>query len=130
MAEKYISRLSLDKKSSTHKRENGPTIMVEGIKRGPTPSPPSSPSKSPTTMPKSPSINFMHDPCTLAEEQSTARRTIEGNETNGGEGLGPPPSGERQRKASLMPPLTEEDLRTTGMVCGGIDYWPNRYSLL
>ena len=113
MAEKFISRLSLKRPKGSETAVAPPSITVESAEQ-------QSEGGRRSPMLKSPSINFMHDPCTLAEPVRRSAETPTLADSNkqqqSAAGLGPPPEAMRQRKASLMPPLTEEDLRTSGMV--------------
>uniref|UniRef100_A0A1I8AZB8 Uncharacterized protein n=1 Tax=Meloidogyne hapla TaxID=6305 RepID=A0A1I8AZB8_MELHA len=97
MADQFITQLSINTpKGSTIQEPASPAISLENTNNL---------RKEALSFP-----NFMHDPCTQADFAGQVE-TISGQNTNG------PVIREchKLRKASLMPPLTEEDLRISGM---------------
>uniref|UniRef100_A0A914L3V3 Phosphodiesterase n=1 Tax=Meloidogyne incognita TaxID=6306 RepID=A0A914L3V3_MELIC len=98
MADQFITRLSINTpKGSTIQAPASPDISLENLNTG-------NLQKEDISLP-----NFMHDPCTQADFTTNAEMK-RGQQFNG-----PVRECPKIRKASLMPPLTEEDLRISGM---------------
>uniref|UniRef100_A0A915MWK8 Uncharacterized protein n=1 Tax=Meloidogyne javanica TaxID=6303 RepID=A0A915MWK8_MELJA len=98
MADQFITRLSINTpKGSTIQAPASPDISLENLNT-------ENLQKEDVSLP-----NFMHDPCTQADFATNAEMK-RGQQLNG-----PVRECPKIRKASLMPPLTEEDLRISGM---------------